>query len=282
MTNSATVQRVWSRGRRRLTPWAAAIAARVRPLGPAKPHGLPAPLIISLTSYPPRYPTLHLTLRCLLSQSTAADKVILWVAAADREALPPSVLALTRHGLEIAVCEDLKSFGKIIPSLAHYPEAFIVTADDDVHYSADWLERLIAAWSANGSQIVCHRAHEPRYEPDGSLGPYKSWRYDVADCVTDSRRLFPTGVGGVLYAPGSLPAETLNRRVFKDLCPAADDVWLYFMGMLNGVVYSRTPGRTRLVSWPGTQDVGLFRSNDHLDMNDVQIARMEQRYGRLS
>ncbi|HEX3066863.1 MAG TPA: hypothetical protein VHQ39_15330, partial [Dongiaceae bacterium] len=32
----------------------------------ARPHGLPARLIVSLTSHEPRFATLHLSLRCLL------------------------------------------------------------------------------------------------------------------------------------------------------------------------------------------------------------------------
>ena len=54
----------------------AALAAERRwrsPIAP-KPHGLPGPLIVSLTSYGPRLASLHLTLKCLLRQSVRPSR----------------------------------------------------------------------------------------------------------------------------------------------------------------------------------------------------------------
>ncbi len=98
-----------------------------------KAHGLPSPLIISLTSYPARFGKLHLTLKCLLSQSMAADKVVLWIAHQDKAALTPAILNLQKVGLQIGYCDDLRSYKKIIPTRQNYPDSFIVTADDDLY-----------------------------------------------------------------------------------------------------------------------------------------------------
>jgi hypothetical protein len=51
--------------------WGARFGARrrLRRPRPGKRHGLDGELIVSLTSYPARYDTLHLTLGCLLDQS---------------------------------------------------------------------------------------------------------------------------------------------------------------------------------------------------------------------
>src|SRR6516165_1052567 len=57
-------------------------------------HQLPGELIVSLTSYPARFGTLGLTLRCLLSQTIRADRTILWISNADASLLPSDVIRL--------------------------------------------------------------------------------------------------------------------------------------------------------------------------------------------
>jgi hypothetical protein len=39
------------------------------------------------------------------------------------------------------------------------------------------------------------------------------------------------GVGGVLYPSRVFDAEVCNEDVFRTLCPKADDIWLYIMGL---------------------------------------------------
>ena len=46
---------------------------------------------MSLTSYPPRFGTLHLTLACLLDQSVKPDHLILWIAREDIKELPDDI-----------------------------------------------------------------------------------------------------------------------------------------------------------------------------------------------
>ena len=59
--------RRWKQARRIRAAEAEILARDIRP----RPHGLPGPLIISLTSYPARFSSLHLVLRALLH--VAAD-----------------------------------------------------------------------------------------------------------------------------------------------------------------------------------------------------------------
>ena len=81
----------------------------------------------------------------------------------------------------IMAADDLRSFTKIVPALTAYPDSFIVIADDDVHYSADWLKGLVDAYDPGDPTIVYYRGHRPVYCPDGSLAPYRSWQREVND-----------------------------------------------------------------------------------------------------
>jgi len=245
---------------------------------PGKQHGLPGPLIVSLTSYPARFGKLPLTLKCLLSQTVTADRIILWVAHQDKNALTPSILDLQKQGLQIAYCDDLRSFKKIIPTLQSYPDSFIVTADDDLYYWPTWLEELVNGSLANPRDVVCHRLHQIRLGQDGLPLPYKNWEME-AQYLEASLLNFQTGVGGVLYPPNAFHADVLKSQVFKKLCPNADDVWLYWMMRLNGAVARKVGLRRPLYNWPDTQQTALFHSNAGGGGNDEQIRAMIQTYG---
>jgi hypothetical protein len=241
-------------------------------------HGLPRPLYVSFTSYPPRFGTLHKTIQSLLTQTIRADGIILWVAEKDFAALPENVLSLRQHGLRIEICEDLRSYKKIIPCLALYPNAFIVTADDDIFYGRHWLEKLLTAWSGDPFEIVCHRAHEILFLNDGTPRPYVEWRKKVRN-IRHARHIFPTSGGGVLYPPGCFHGDITRSDIFVTLCPYADDVWLFWMGLLGGCSYTVTDYGGEAITWPSSQGISLLKHNVTDGGNDAQIAAMIKAYG---
>lgn len=193
-------------------------------------------LIVSLTSYPGRINTVHKTIETLLAQTIKPDKVILWLAKEqfpkEEKELPKQLLALKSKGLTIDWCEDLKSYKKLIPALRKYPEAVIVTADDDAYYASDWLELLYNDYINHkdfGNYIYCHRITK-FFKPD------ENWHI-----ITSSRSIYsqPTylhklvGLGGVLYPPHSLYSDVMKDNKFKALAPTNDDIWFWFMAILN-------------------------------------------------
>lgn len=242
-------------------------------------HGLPGKLIVSVTSYPARFKTLHLTLGCLLDQSVQPDRVILWIAHGDMAEIPAEVRQLERTGLEIRACDDLRSFKKLIPALEAFPKAFIATADDDVYYSRDWLEALVDG--AKESVITCHRAHRIKRTAVG-MAPYLDWEFDVQDDASrrPSSDLLPTGVGGMLYPPNSLNKRVTDRALFERLCPHGDDLWFYWCARLAGTLHKKVGGRMRLVMWPGTQESRLWDANE-AGGNDSMIAALEREFPRI-
>jgi hypothetical protein len=255
------------------------------------PHRLAAPLIISVTSHPKRFKTLALTLKCLLSQTVAPNAVVLWIADADRSALPADVLALQGAGLTIEFTKDLRSFKKIIPALQRFPDAFIVTADDDVYYWPTWLEELVNAYSPTKREILCHRVNRIRLGKNGLPLPYSQWEFEYTGCES-SPLIFPTGVGGVLYPPDHLHSDVVDEATFDVLCPSTDDAWLYWMALRAGSQFRKTelsrpmtrwPGSSRrfsMTSWPGSQKVSLHWQNvPQGGGNDVQIRNLIDRFG---
>ncbi|MCV6587159.1 MAG: glycosyltransferase family 2 protein [Marinibacterium sp.] len=259
---------------RRLRAAKADLAARH---GDAKPHGLPCPLILSLTSYPGRYGDLALTLRGLMTQTMRPDAVVLWVTPQDMTDLPPDVLALRDQGLEIAPCPDMRSYDKILPALAAHPDAAIITADDDQYYPADMVEALVDAHRASATPVIAHRAHEVRCGADGLPLSYTDWNTNLRAPMTGPL-VFPTGASGVFYAPNSLPPETSDADLIQRLCPHGDDIWLYWMRRLHGGEAEKIGGRIRILEWQAPEAEGL-RQDNLRGGNDRQIRAMIDHFG---
>ena len=242
--------------------WASLLVKRHIRRGPR--HGLDRELIVSLTSYPPRFSTLHLTLRSLLNQSVSPDRLIVWIAHGDAIQLPQAVCGLEAIGVEIRLCDDLRSFKKIVPALEQFPDAYVVTADDDLYYRRNWLEGLVKAAMPTTNDIVAHTVRRPTYV-DGAFATIWNWDMNAVDAATQlpSDDIYPCTGAGALYPPRSLHPDAVDRDQFERLCPTCDDSWLAWMARRNGTLVRRSGTRrwTRLIAWQGTNAGSLSASN---------------------
>ena len=124
--------------------------------------------------------------------------------------------------------------------------------------------------------------HRIVLDPNGMPLSYLKWN-GCANDDTPSILNFPTGVGGVLYPPGSLNEEVFNCNVFLDICPKADDIWFYSMALLNGtpIVKVKTDNPDgAYYSLPLSPDSLCISNTDpHNCGNDVQLKKVFDRYG---
>lgn len=257
------------------------VFTKIRPIKqPKKKHQLPNQLIVSLTSYPPRFGKLYLTVKCLITQSISADKIILCVAECDYKSLPESILLLENSidKFEITTSEDIGAYKKIIPVLKEYPNAFIVTADDDVYYPKEWLDKLITEWDSSYKSIFAHRVHEITYKNKSIPESYNKWNMSIKEQKNFVDYL-ATGIGGVFYPPGSLHSQSTNIDKFMDLCPNADDIWLFWMARLNNSCTKKTSYNFNTISWLDSQGVALAGQNVNKNQNDVRIQNLINNLG---
>lgn len=253
---------------------------KVRPLPRnRKPHGLPAPLILSFTSYPARFGTLAAALRSLLAQSIAPDELILWVAHDDWSKLPSNVLDLQERGVTLRATEDLGPYSKIIPTLEFYPHAFIAIADDDIFYDDSWLEILVAGYAGDPDEIVCRRAEKIKLDENGQPLSFLQWELNT-DSQERSPLIAPAGGFGALFPPACLHEDVTRRDIFTELAPNADDLWLYWMARLNNCCFRRVGPRPHMLTWPKSQRHSLWSKNQlPVGGNDDQIAKLTAKYG---
>ncbi len=192
-----------------------------------------ANVVVSLTSYPPRFSTLHKAVKSILQQSIKPKRLCLWIAENDIGILPDNVKRLTKYGLEILLTHDTKSFKKIIPCVLRDPDEVIVTADDDVYYPKDWLMTLYAHHLQSPDKVICHRARHITFAKNGSINPYSLWPYITEEM--ESLLVLPIGNGGILYPPNCFHRDIGREEIFLNICEFGDDIWLKVMSLKNSV-----------------------------------------------
>lgn len=244
-------------------------------------------LVVSLTSYGRRVSkTVGFTIISLLRQTYKPDEIILWLDNVNwNENNIPSILKrLTKYGLTIMFCEDIRSYKKLIPTLKIRSERLIVTTDDDVFYRKDTIERLVKKYKENPIRVYCHYAHGIKLNNDNTIASYTEWEENVNG--TTGPFVFPVGEGCVLYDPDLLYKDITNEGLFTKLAPIADDVWFYFMEVLNHTECYQLKSIYKVPYWPLDffyqhfhQGSSLRDNNVGENMNDKQIQNVVDYYG---
>lgn len=227
-------------------------------------------VIVSLTSFPARIGTVSETVKSLLLQEKKPTQVILWLAEEQfprkEKDLPPKLMQLRNFGLKICWCKDIRSYKKLIPALERFPEAIIVTADDDLYYRANWLKVLYNEHQRHTQYICVHRITK-FYIAQGQYETIEGG-HDTWPCPSFLNKL--TGGSGALYPPHVLHEDIVNFDVFMDICPTNDDIWFWLMAVLNGTkicVPDTGKNNLDLVYVPGTQEGPTLTSiNDRGEM----------------
>lgn len=221
------------------------------------------PLIVSLTTYPKRIKSVHLVIRSLLCQTIKPDMIILWLAYEQfpnkEEDLPGELVELKKNGLTIEWCNDIKSYKKLIPTIKRYPNAYIITFDDDLYYLPSAVERLYKAAKKNPNEIHCHRGTKIVISDGRFLaipGGYITYKKS-----TYLHKL--TGCSGVCYPPNVLYKDVLDENLFMNIAQTNDDIWFWLMGVLKGtkcnIIKNNLPG---LFEIPNSQQESLNSIND--------------------
>lgn len=188
-------------------------------------------IIASLTSYGRRVSsTVYFTIVSIMKQSKKADRIILWLDNRNwnKNNLPKNLIRLQENGLEIRFYDDIRSYKKLIPTLKEFPNDLIITFDDDIFYESTVIEELHNAYNSDNKSIHAFLTSAIKF--DSMNNPDEYWckeghpnRFDLA-----------TGVGSILYSKDLLYKDICDESLFKALAPLADDIWFYFMEVLQG------------------------------------------------
>lgn len=250
-------------------------------------------VIVSLTSIPSRIDTTWITVESILRQNYRPDKIILWLGKDKFKniKIPDTLIKQKSRGLEIRFCEDIGPYTKIIYALEKYSNDILISVDDDIIYADSMVRFLVEAYTRNQRCICAHRTHWVGVKNDGFPTRYNHWiwypsRKDVGNGNREvrSKRNFLTGVGGVLYPPGSLYKDVLKRELFLRLSPKADDIWLYIMAIMNQTDIVNVKGiYGHLISIVdeknNVQETALLKENVLRGRNDEYMENILKYYG---
>lgn len=196
-------------------------------------------LIVSLTSFPGAIAYAPGAIRSIIEGSVKPDKIVLYVTLEQfgEEELPEAIKELERDYDIFEVRDygrDIRSYRKLVPALADFPDDIIVTIDDDVAYHRDMLKSLLTLHEQYPDDIIAHRAKRI------AVGkPYKQWKkyrwyHFLRKRIHRRYDNIQTGVGGVLYPPHSLRNEMIDTELFTRIAPTADDIWFWAAAVANG------------------------------------------------
>lgn len=216
--------------------------------------------VISLSTIPPRFAGIGLTLRALLAQKSRPEAVELYIPRSYRRfpqwggGIPdmPEGVRIVR------VDEDLGPATKILPAVRAYrgQDLELLYVDDDNHYAPDWALRVLklrrkmpnTALCASGLNLqnmgLAWTASEPMPRAVRTLGARKKLGFRLRLFLTKARLPEPTAPylrpryrkvdrsGYVDIAEGfagaAIRPEYLDDAVFKipSVLWAVDDVWI--------------------------------------------------------
>jgi len=250
-----------------------------------------APVIVSMTSYGERVSKIvPAAVISLLRQSLRPQKILLWLDKSkwNDSNIPQELKRLRKYGLDIRYRKDVRSFTKLVYALEEFPDLPIITADDDLYYSRNFVKELYDGHTAHPEEIITLNFRYPSFDAEGNPEPYrkwKEWHLHSEDKSLKPMLIFPVGFGGVLYPPGSLHPDASDSDLFLRLSPTADDVWFYVMGLLQGTSkrYIRDTRTSygyldlfrQIHTHDRLHDVNVLKSN-----NDLQL-RQSLEYYRL-
>jgi hypothetical protein len=240
-------------------------------------------LIVSFTTYDKRIHDVHLVIESIAGQTVKPNRFILWLDENEftLETIPLILHQQIDRGLEIRFCPNYRSYKKLIPTLQHFPDANVITIDDDLLYPHDMIEILCKEHKQYPKCIIGNRAHKITFESDGKVSPYRKWEHETLDSNA-SHRIIAIGVGGVFYPARTLNNECLNIEHFTKFSPHADDVWFKAMSLLNNIKCKKVNDDRvffeRFLLLENSQDIALCNSNLLEDGNDPQIKSVFEYY----
>lgn len=239
----------------------------------------PEKLVVSLTSYGRRLQTVYISIESMLCQTYRPDKIILYLGDDIQEKdIPEKLSDLTQYGVEIKFEPgNLRSHKKYFYAMQDYPDALIVTIDDDLLYPEYMLEELVQEHGKYPNAVIAARIHEIRFDEKGTILPYMKWGYEYDGSKQGpALRYLATGGGGTLYPPGAVGTEFFDESLIKDLSYTTDDLWLKIGEIRSGTPVKMADARIwkNTCEFPTAIEDALSNGNVYGGINDVNMKKI--------
>lgn len=199
-------------------------------------------IIVSMTSYPARIIGVEQVWQTILSQETDVPfRCVLTLAEEefpDRR-LPKFLQRIIDEGKVELIWypRNIRSHKKIIPVLQKYPDATVITTDDDIERPQGWLGNLLEDHRKYPNDIITNSLS---FFLDGNLELQRLRGLEQAKAK--GKNHIPGLVGNFIrFGSGSgtlFPAHTFtderffNESLFMGLSPTSDESWVFLFAIL--------------------------------------------------
>ena len=238
-------------------------------------------IIVSLTSFPERINEVWLVVQSMLLQTCQPIKILLWLSKdqfTSLEELPSSLLKLRGSIFQIRFVEgDIRSHKKFYYVAKEFSDSLVLLIDDDIFYPCNMIEQLMKIHSQNSSAIICRYAYEMKYDASARLLPYAKWLHIYSNSFNNSHLFFGSG-GGTLFRPMDLYVDLLDKELFLNLTPMADDIWLNAMAKLANLPIIVVRPHLLLPIKSKSRALTLCKENVGNGRNDKQLERVSEYY----
>jgi hypothetical protein len=235
--------------------------------------------IISLTSYPLRYPYLYKTLKSLLLQSATPEQIHVFVFENEYDMLDQKFFKLAPDRIKyLKWPKNLKVYLKLIPAQKSYKEKYITVCDDDIYYTKNWFKELVMESLSNPRCAIGHRGITKQITDFLNI-PFSEWPEERTK-TNPSTNIILTGVGGIVYPPKSLFPMFDDDQIYTKLAPTSDDLWFHYMLNLKGTASVALGREFQPRYWPNSQSRALWKTNVSMGENDLALRRLEEEFGR--
>ena len=186
------------------------------------------PLIVAMTSYPGRAQKAWIAVETLLRQTVVPEKLILVLNEEEfpNRVIPRQLSPRLRRGLQIMWVEkNGRSFDKLLPVRAAFPDQSIVTVDDDKCFPRTLLASLFDASQSQPQAVIGARGWKIQKYSSGDIHYGDNWiRARSGD---SGHAIFTPGGNGCLYPAFSLDDSVDSYADAQKVCPSADDIWFW-------------------------------------------------------
>lgn len=238
--------------------------------------------IVSLTTFPARIEKVWLTIESILRQSQKPDRILLWLYDGEfngKKSLPKNLLKLQKRGLEIRFCnENLMPHKKYFYTMLEFPDANVITIDDDMFYPTDLIEKLLKYHKKYPDSIICPITRIIKTEED-KIRKYNSWKYSKSNTEPLYKNL-TMGGGGTLFPTGSLHSDVFDLTTLKKIALKTDDLWLKVMSLRNNTKVVSIAGEYSrfFISIMHENTTKLMDSNIGEGQNDIVLQTLLKHY----
>lgn len=230
-------------------------------------------LIVSMTTKPDRVHKTWMVIESVLRQDLKPDGIFLYLPCEefkDESVLPQKLIALKKRGLQIVfVVENLKPHNKYFYAMSAFPNANVLTIDDDKIYPSNLVSTL-KLYAEQHEGEICSVLTRQIVMTGCSAEKYLNWHLMKTN-VGPSHDLLSLGVGGVLYPAGALHKDVFDKEQLKSKALLTDDLWIKIMALRNNTPVTSLAGlfKQPFLSLTGMGKDQLMLKNIHGGGNDV-------------